>query len=94
MNFSKDKKPTSDILSISSVKREAGGSSLSMYNSPPDGTVEFEEFATLALERFAGTSCFLQLDKYSKHVKFAKRTVSVAVSYRSRDGIDFKMNHG
>lgn len=61
MNFSKDKKPTSDILSISgSVKRETGGgggSSLSMYNSPPDGTVEFEEFATLALERFTGT-CF------------------------------------
>lgn len=60
------------MLSISgSVKRETGhhggGSSLSMYNAPPDGTVEFEEFATLALERFSVLQIFENVS--TRHIK-------------------------
>ena len=35
-----------------SVKREVV-SPLLMYNSPPDGQLEFDEFASVAIERFA-----------------------------------------
>lgn len=38
------------------VKREAGLSPLLMYNDPPNGKMDFDEFTTLALDRFAGKS--------------------------------------
>lgn len=36
-----------------SVKKEII-SPLLMYNSPPDGKLEFDEFASVAIERFSG----------------------------------------
>jgi hypothetical protein len=39
---------------ISKLKKECSISPLLMYSEPPDGTIEFEEFASLALNRFAG----------------------------------------
>lgn len=35
------------------IKREVI-SPLLMYNSPPDGKLEFDEFASVAIERFSG----------------------------------------
>ena len=56
MNFGGAKKSTAATVSSSvTVKRECKGASpLLMYNQPPDGKIEFDEFATLALERFSG----------------------------------------
>lgn len=38
---------------VKNIKREII-SPLLMYNNPPDGKIEFDEFATVALERFSG----------------------------------------
>ena len=35
-------------------KEEKGLGSLTMYNEKPDSVIPFDDFATLALERFAG----------------------------------------
>lgn len=45
---------------VKNIKREVV-SPLLMYNNPPDGKIEFDEFASAALERF---SCKLKLIKY------------------------------
>ncbi len=53
MNFGK-KKPE-NIPSIPGIKKEYKNvtSSLIIYNQAPDGKIDFDEFASLALERFS-----------------------------------------
>jgi hypothetical protein len=43
----------SNVQKPTSLKRESGLSPLLMYNEPPKGNIEFEEFTNLALDRFA-----------------------------------------
>lgn len=39
--------------------------SLTMYNEYPDGIIQFEDFATYALERFTGLNFFYKVIKLS-----------------------------
>jgi hypothetical protein len=46
------------------LKRESGLSPLLMYNDPPNGKMEFDEFTNLALDRFSGILiyfCFFEV---------------------------------
>ena len=60
------------VLKPASLKRESGLSPLLMYNEPPKGKLEYDEFTNLALDRFAcnlfGLFNYLQVDVLILHL--------------------------
>ncbi len=55
MNFGAKKKALVDQTNTHVFKKEYKNviSPLLLYSNPPDGKIDFDEFATLALERFS-----------------------------------------
>lgn len=53
MNFGGKKKLLDQSTGITFKKEIIGKSPLLIYDQAPDGKIDFDEFATLALERFS-----------------------------------------